>query len=43
MFDRRYREPGELPEEKEDVLTRWERMMPKPEPKPRERQLDTPP
>ena len=32
-----------VPPEKEDALERWERMMPKPEPESRERQLDTRP
>jgi hypothetical protein len=45
MFDRRdsiYAQLG-VPKEREDALTRWERMRPQPEPKPRERKLDIAP
>jgi hypothetical protein len=44
MFDRRdsiYAALG-VPPETEDALERWERLMPKPEPEPKARQLDTP-
>jgi hypothetical protein len=44
MFDRRdsiYAALG-VPPETEDALERWERLMPKPEPEPRARRLDTP-
>jgi hypothetical protein len=43
MVDRRdsiYAELGVPPEEPEDALDPWQRMQPKPEPKPRERKLD---
>jgi hypothetical protein len=46
MFDHRdriYAELGVPPEEPEDALERWQRMQPKPEPKPRERKLDVVP
>jgi hypothetical protein len=46
MFERRdriYAELGVPPDDPEDPLERWRRLMPKPEPEPRARQLDVPP
>jgi hypothetical protein len=37
--ERIYRELG-VPPDNEDALERWERLRPKPEPEPREQQLD---
>src|SRR5215467_5864314 len=44
MYDRResiYAALG-VPPDTEDALVRWQRLMPKPEPEPKSRRLDTP-